>query len=204
VKRFVVAAASLIGFVVACVLVIRSGRTDRPAEEAVALALVPVAPSAPESAPSPYLQVVQEDHGRIEIVRPFKAELPPIVAEPLFEAGTRLQLGEEAKLQFAARDRASGKAVSGVSVTASVSGPGGMKEALPAEEVEDGVFEVPFTPRGPGRFQVSLAVDGTVVGSRNVGVVGAVGGSTRVDVGDPLSVDPRSRRARTGGRYRSR
>jgi hypothetical protein len=200
VKKLVVAAALLVGFVVACVFAIRSGKGSRPAEDGVAAATVAgeiAAPRYPQ-----YPEVVQEDHGRIEIVRPYKAELPATVAEPLFAVGERLQLGEEAKLQFAARDRESGKPVSGVTVTASVSGPGGMKETLPAEEVEDGVFEVPFTPRGPGRFQIALAVDGTVVGSRNVGVVGAAGGSTRVDVGDPLSVDPRTRRSRSVGRVR--
>jgi hypothetical protein len=202
VKKLVVAAALLVGFVLACVFAIRSGKGGRPTEEGVGLAISGAEPPAPRY--PQYPQVVQEDHGRIEIVRPFKAELPATVAEPLFEAGERLKLGEEAKLQFAAHDRASGKPVSGVEVTASVSGPGGMKAQLPAEEVEDGVFEVPFTPRGPGRFQIALSVDGVVVGSRSVGVVGAAGGSTQVDVGDPLSLDPRTRRARTGGRFRAR
>jgi YtkA-like len=204
VKRFGIAAALLVGFVLVCVLAIRFSTSERSATEIASAAAIAPTDSAQ---PLPeYPRVVQEDHGRIEIVRPFKApELPETIAEPLFEAGERLKLGEEAKLQFAAHDRASGKPISGATVTASITGPGGAKATLPAEEVEDGVFEVPFTPRGPGRFQIALNVDGVQVGSRNVGVVGAVGShSQEVDVGEPLSVDPRSRRARTGGGFRRR
>ena len=65
--------------------------------------------------------------------------------------------------------------------------------------------EVPFTPGGPGQFNIALNVDGVQAGSRKVGVVGAVGAAdNRVDVVDPLSVDPRSPRSRTSGRSRRR
>jgi hypothetical protein len=151
-------------------------------------------------------RVVPDDKGRFEIFRPAKVEpLPATVVEPLFEVDARLKLNETAKLKFAARDRASGLPLSGAIVTASVTHGGGPALPLSVEEVEDGVFEVPFTPHGPGQFQVALNVDGVLAGSRKVGVVGATGAAdARVDIGDPLSVDPRVNRARTSGRGRRR
>jgi hypothetical protein len=155
--------------------------------------------------PLEYPRVVIEDRGRLEIVRPVQQPLPPTVVEPLFEADARLTLNETAKLKFAAHDRASGRPLSGATVTASVTQGKGPALPLSVEEVEDGVFEVPFTPRGPGQFQIALNVDGVPSGSRKVGVVGAVGAAdNRVDIVDPLSVDPRSPRSRTSGRSRRR
>jgi putative ubiquitin-RnfH superfamily antitoxin RatB of RatAB toxin-antitoxin module len=185
-----------------CLVAIYFLNRDRPAQDPASLASVAGGGQQPQEPP----RVVIEDRGRIEIVRPVKVEsLPPTIVEPLFEPGMRLPIGETAKLKFAARDRVSGLPVSGSIVTASVLQGAGPARPLPAEEVEDGVFEVPFTPRGPGQFQVSLNVDGVVAGSRRVGVVGAVGATDgKVDIVDPLSIDPRDPRARTAGRSRRR
>jgi hypothetical protein len=184
-----------------CLVAIYFLKGDQPAEDAASLASVAGA-SRPQEPP----RMVPQDIGRFEIVRPANVQpLPPTIVEPLFEVDARLKLNETTKLQFAARDRASGLPLSGATVTASVTQGGGPAFPLSVEEVEDGVFEVPFTPRGPGQFQVALNVDGVVAGSRKVGVVGATGATDgRVDLVDPLSVDPRVYRARTSGRGRRR
>jgi hypothetical protein len=185
-----------------CLVAIYFLKRDRPAEDPAGLASV----AGTSQQPQDYPRAVVEDKGRLEIVRPVKvAPLPATIVEPLFEPDMRLPIGEAAKLKFAARDRASGLPVSGATVTASVVQGAGPARPLPTEEVDDGVFEVPFTPPGPGQFRVALSVDGVVVGSRNVGVVGAAGATDgKVDVIDPLSVDPREPRARTSGRSRRR
>ncbi|MFL5311046.1 MAG: hypothetical protein ACJ79H_11395 [Myxococcales bacterium] len=186
-----------------CLVAIYFLRRDRPPEDAatIAAAATDVVSQQTQEFPRPVI----EDRGRIEIVRPVKVEpLPPTIVEPLFEADMRLPPGETAKLKFAARDRVSGLPLSGATVTASVVHGAAPALPLPVEEVEDGVFQVPFRPGGPGQFKIALSVDGVVSGSRNVGVVGAVGAKdAQVDV-DPLSVDPRTPRARTTGRNRRR
>jgi hypothetical protein len=184
-----------------CLVAIYFLKGDQPAEDPASLASL-----AGGSRPQEPRRVVPEDMGRFEFVRPAKVEpVPATVVEPLFEVDARLKLNETAKLKFAARDSASGLPLSGATVTASVSHGGGPALPLDVEEVEDGVFEVPFTPHGPGQFQVSLNVDGALAGSRKVGVVGARGATDgRVDIVDPLSVDPRVYRARTSGRGRRR
>jgi hypothetical protein len=184
-----------------CLVAIYFLKGDGPAEDPASLASV-AGISQPRDPP----RVVPEDKGRFEIVRPTKVEpLPPTVVEPLFEVDARLKLNETAKLRFAAHDRVSGLPLSGAMVTASVSHGGGPALPLDVDEVEDGVFEVPFTPHGPGQFQVALNIDGVLAGSRKVGVVGAAGAPNGVvDIGNPLSVDPREPRARTSGRTRRR
>lgn len=200
-SRFGIRAAFLVVLGLLCLVAVYFLRPDRPAEDPTSLAGVSAAPAQPPE----YPRVVIEDKGRLEIVRPMQEQLPPTIVEPLFEANMRVGLGETAKLKFAAHDRVSGKPVSGATVTASVLQGAGPARPLPVEEVDDGVFEVPFTPGGPGQFQVSLSVDGVVAGSRKVGVVGAVGATDgKVDIGNPLSVDPRDPRARTSGRSRRR
>jgi hypothetical protein len=184
-----------------CLVAIYFLKGDPPTEDPASLASV-AGVSQPQEPP----RVVPDDKGRFEIFRPAKVEpLPATLVEPLFEVDARLKLNETAKLKFAARDSASGLPLSGATVTASVSHGGGPALPLDVEEVEDGVFEVPFTPHGPGQFQVALNVDGVLAGSRKVGVVGAAGAADGVvDIGNPLSVDPRVYRARTSGRGRRR
>jgi hypothetical protein len=201
VGRFGIRAAFLVVLGLLCVVAVYFLRSDRPTEDPASLAGVAAVPAQPPE----YPRVVIEDKGRLEIVRPVQQPLPPTVVEPLFEVDARLTLNETTKLKFAAHDRASGRPLSGATVTASVIQGKGPALPLSVEEVEDGVFEVPFTPRGPGQFQIALNVDGVPSGSRKVGVVGAVGATDgKVDIVDPLSVDPRDPRARTSGRSRRR
>ena len=200
-RRFGFQAACAIVLGLLCLVAIYFLKGDRPTEDPASLSSL-AGVSQPREPP----RVVPEDRGGFEIVRPAKVEpLPATVVEPLFEVDARLKLNETTKLKFAARDRASGLPLSGATVTASVSHGGGPALPLSVEEVEDGVFEVPFTPHGPGQFQVALNVDGVLAGSRKVGVVGATGATDGVvDIGNPLSVDPRVSRARTSGRGRRR
>ena len=90
-------------------------------------------------------------------------------------------------------------------MSASVKDGRGHELPLPVEEVEDGVFEVPFTPRGPGQFQIVLSMGGIPIGSGKVGVAGVAGSpNTPTDIANELSVDPREARVRTSGRGRRR
>jgi len=195
--------AILIGFVVVASLLglvaMRVLSGHRPVEDGLALT------SAIPEPPPPPSPVVPEQGSHFEVVRPKVDPLPPTVAEPLFDPDARIKIGETANLKFAATDRVSGKPVSGAVVTATVSRAGGPPAPLKAEEVEDGVFQVAFTPTGPGQFEIGLNVDGVPAGSRKVGVVGVAGDPKgKVDVIDPLSIDPREWRARTAGRGRLR
>jgi hypothetical protein len=158
--------------------------------------------SPPVEAPT----VIQQDQGRIEMVRtPMPEVLPPMVVQPLFEAGTRVKINETAKLQFAVHDRATGRPESDANLSATVFHGNDPQLRLPVEEVDQGVYEVPFIPRGPGQFNVVLSKDGVPIGSQRVGVVGVAGApNSKVDIIDPLSVDPRQYRARTAGRGRRR
>jgi len=152
----------------------------------------------------PILVPVAEDPGRIEIVPPPRlAPLPPTVVEPLFAPDARVKIGETAKLRFAARDRASGLPESLDHISASVFHGKDPELKLPVEEVENGVYQVPFTPHGPGQFTIVLNEDGAPVSSRKVGVAGVAGTGGRAAV-DPPDEDPRVYRARTSGKGRWR
>src|SRR5471032_3107165 len=108
------------------------------------------APRAPE--------ILHEDKGGIQILERVQVQaLPAIEVQPLFEAGLRLTFDETTKLRFVARDRASGKPESSAVMTAALLHGTNPPVALKVEEVDDGVFEVPVTPHGPGRFDVVLS-----------------------------------------------
>ena len=65
-------------------------------------------------------------------------------------------------------------------------------------------FEVPFTPQGPGQFNVVLSENGSPVGAQQVGVLGAVGAPDLNDPNKLFEVDPMQFRARTPGRMNAR
>jgi len=156
------------------------------------------------NAQQPVLVPVAENQGRIQIVPPPRlAPLPPTVVEPLFAPDARVKIGETAKLRFAAHDRASGLPESLDHLSATVSHGKDPELKLPVEEVENGVYQVPFNPHGPGQFTIVLSQDGIPVSSRKVGVAG-VAGTAGGDAVDPLDEDPRVYRARTSGKGRWR
>src|SRR5258708_12644970 len=88
-----------------------------------------------------------------------------IEVEPLFEPDMRVKLGETAKLKFAARGKTSRLPESGANVSASVFHGSGPALRLTVDEVDEGVYEVPFTPHGPGQFKVVLSLGGVPIGS---------------------------------------
>jgi hypothetical protein len=175
-------------------------RTEAPDVE-VATASNEAPPAEPPRAP----EIVREDKGSIQLLERVQVQaLPAVEVQPLFDAGMRVKAEETTKLRFVARDRASGKPESSAVMTASLLH--GKDPALPlqVEEVDDGVFEVPITPHGPGRFDVVLSANGVPVGSQRVGVAGAVGVAPGTDDFLDFTADERAGRARPGGRGRRR
>jgi hypothetical protein len=84
---------------------------------------------------------------------------------PMFDAHTRFKPNEIAKLRFRVQD-GSGAPVPEKDVTFSLRhGPKDAGFELPARAVKAGIFEVPFTPEGPGQYAIYVAVRGTQVGS---------------------------------------
>lgn len=143
---------------------------------------------------------------RVARVKPATPEtLPPVRAEPLFQAGLRANQEQTTRLRFALHDRIAGFAAPGAALSASVFHGTDPELRLPVEQVDDGVFEVPFTPHGPGQFNVVLSLNGVPVGSGKVGVVGAVGARGDRALLDPLSaLDPVEFPARTPAMGRRR
>jgi hypothetical protein len=184
-----------LGLVLSAIHLFGSESQASAARAAAEAAAQPVGRTA-ESQPS----VVPERAARLVLGKP---PLPEI--RPLFDPNMRLHLGETAMLKFAANDRDSRLPAQALAVTASVFHGRDREQRLPVHEVEDGVYEVPFQPHGPGHFQVVLNVNGVPAGSQSLGVIGAAGRTDGVvDIVDPLSVDPRDFRARTGGKQRWR
>jgi len=128
---------------------------------------------------------------------------------PLFDRTERLTAGKPAKVRFSARTKATGSPASNADVGVSVIHPGAPEQRLPAYEVEEGVYEATFTPRGPGQYRVALTSGGAPVGSAppvKLGVVGAVGSSdpTVTDITSSTDYDPRMSTTKGTGRGRRR
>lgn len=213
-KRFlfgagVLGASALLGLFAFIFLSSDPPAADAPEGPASAARLSGIAFGASPSRPPLQPAVVTEDRGPAQIYQPLRAPEPqsPMVAQPLFETNARIKLGETTNLKFSVRDRATGHAVSGSVISASVKDDINPATPLKVEEVDDGVFEVPFTATGPGQFQIVLSMDGLPVGSGKVGVVGAAGsldGQTEVAglPNDPREFAPAFRPR--SGRGRSR
>jgi hypothetical protein len=81
-------------------------------------------------------------------------------------------------------------------------GPPGAEVRLLARKVKDDVFEVPFTPLGPGQYAVSMSVHGAprnAIAPVRLGVVGVARGL----VEEPPEADAEMmQRRRAGGRTR--
>jgi len=144
-----------------------------------------------------------ETHG--SLARP--PGIKDIEVRPLFDRTQRLTSGKPAKVRFSARARSTGSPASSVDVAVSVVHPGSPEQRLAAYEVEEGVYEATFTPRGPGQYRVSLTSGGApVTPPVRLGVVGAVGTSdpTVTDVTNTTSYDPRTSNTKGTGRGRRR
>jgi hypothetical protein len=137
--------------------------------------------------------VVHQDMGRLELVK--RVAIPEVqLAHEIVEPPVRVKFGDAPTITFAVKDR--------VVAHPSASVFHGKDEVLqvPVLDVGDGVFEVAFTPTGPGQFQVVLNDAGTPVATKTIGVVGVAGAPGQSSDADFLSVDPREPRMRTAGR----
>jgi hypothetical protein len=133
--------------------------------------------------------------------------VPHGVAPALFEAPTspgqevRLGLGDTTNLKFNQPRAHTGMGVG--RMTAKAFRAQDKPIELEVTKTDKGV-EVPFTPPGPGQFNVVLSENGNPVGAQLVGVVGAVGAADLTDPDALFDADPVEFRARTPGRLSSR
>ena len=127
----------------------------------------------------------------------------PAIFAPLFDPGTRFRPGKTVKLRFRARRTRGGGPleVSDVSFWLRHGRPGAEVRLL-ATKVKRDVFEVPFTPLGPGQYAVLMAVHGAprnAVPPVRLGVVGVARGL----VEEPPEADAEMlQRRRSNGRVR--
>jgi hypothetical protein len=114
-----------------------------------------------------------------------------VTVAPLFDTHTRFKKKKTVKLRFSAKDN-TGAAVALDDVSFSLRR--GMEASvvpLQAREVRDGVFEVPFTPAGPGQYWILAAVRGAPAASIppvRLGVLGVVDGITEVPASGDVDV----------------
>jgi hypothetical protein len=180
----------------------------------------PAAPVASEAAGSP-IGASPADGGslRADEAAPAPPQAPASVfkapaardleVRPLFDRTERLTSGKPTKLRFSARAKSTGSPASSADMAVSVIHPGSPDQRIAAYEVEEGVYEATFTPRGPGQYRVALTSGGAPVAGTppvKLGVVGAVGASDpRVtDITGSTSYDPRTTRSKATGRGRRR
>lgn len=97
---------------------------------------------------------------------------------PLFDKGTGFKPKHTFKLRFRARDMSSGAPLTADDISFSMHHDNAIV-AAPARQLKKGVFEVAFTPAGPGRYDLVVAVRGAPAGSIapvHLGVVGVADG----------------------------
>lgn len=119
---------------------------------------------------------------------------------PLFDPRTRFKPKSTFKLRF--RARAAGAPV-GLDDISFVLRHGDAGSPLPVRELGKGVFEVPFTPGGPGQYAVVASIRGApadAIAPVRLGVVGVAEGL----IEEPPAADADVKRmaARSGGRVR--
>jgi hypothetical protein len=99
---------------------------------------------------------------------------------PLFDTNKRFKPKKTFKLQFRAKEKGSGAPVAMDDISFSLRhGQGDAGTQLPARELKRGVFEVPFTPAGPGQYAVVASIRGVPAASIppiRLGVVGVADG----------------------------
>jgi hypothetical protein len=120
--------------------------------------------------------------GRGEAAREASKAAPArkVSVVPLFDTNKRFKPKKTVKLQFRAKDNGSGAPVAPEDVSFSLHhGRGDAGTQLPARELKRGVFEVPFTPPGPGQYAVVASIRGVPAASIppvRLGVVGLADG----------------------------
>jgi hypothetical protein len=142
--------------------------------------------------------------GRLELVRrvviPDVQLAPEVVADP----PVHVKFGDAPTVKFVLRDKASGSAKPVANPSASVFHGSDPVLQVPVLDAGDGVYEVAFTPTGPGQFNVVLNDGALPIASRKIGVVGVAGDPGKSADANFLAVDPREARMRTGARARRR
>jgi len=113
------------------------------------------------------------------------------------------------KVRFSARAKSTGSPASSADVAVSVIHPGSPEKRIAAYEVEEGVYEATFTPRGVGQYRVALTSGGAPIPGAppvKLGVVGAVGTKDPAitDITASTSYDPRTSHTKATGRGRRR
>ena len=178
----------------------------------------PAAPVAAEAGGSP-MDASPADAGSFRADEaaasqaPASAFKPPAAQDlevrPLFDRTERLTSGKPVKVRFAARAKSTGSPASSADVAVSVIHPGSPEQRIPAHEVEEGVYEATFTPRGAGQYRVALTSGGAPIPGTppvKLGVVGAAGGKdpTVTDITTSTDYDPRTSHTKATGRGRRR
>jgi hypothetical protein len=191
-KKMLVALVAVAG--VALVYLMKDDAPAAGSAQAPAVSTAGVSPAG--SGPG----IVYEDRGHFES---FQAATIEAVPEEAREE--RVGLGDTADLKFNVHDRY-GSPRTGAHLKARAFRGNDPPIDLPVNEKGKGKYEVPFTPPGPGQFNVVLSDgQGTPIGAHKVGVVGAVGVDPTLT--DPLKLfeaDPMTYRARTPGKLHSR
>jgi hypothetical protein len=136
-----------------------------------------------------------------EASSPLRARKVSLV--PLFDTHKRFKPKKTFKLRFRAREKASGAPVAMEDISFSLRhGPHDAGTQLPARALKEGVFEVPFTPLGPGQYAVVASIRGAPAASIppvRLGVVGVADGL----IEEPPEADvDASRKARRIGKRR--
>jgi hypothetical protein len=138
--------------------------------------------------------VVREDKGRLELVNRVVIPEVQLAREVTMEPPVRVKFGDAPTVRFALGDK--------VVAHPSASVFHGNDDVLqvPVLDAGDGVYEVAFTPTGPGQFNVVLNDGGVPIARKRVGVVGVAGAPGESADANFLSVDPRQPRMRSAGR----
>jgi hypothetical protein len=85
---------------------------------------------------------------------------------PLFDAYTMFKVRERVQLRFRAREALSGIPIRSRDICFSLRrGTNGAASKLEMKAVKKGVFEVPFSPRGPGQYWVTVSIRGATAES---------------------------------------
>jgi hypothetical protein len=171
---------------------------DLPAAEEASAPATSSVP--PETAALPPPTVVYEDKGHLEIVRHVTIEEVPVAREVVPEPPVHVKFGASSTLEFRLRNK-HGSPLRLVKPSASVLHGTDAPLEVPVVDAGNGVYDVPFAPGAPGRFEVVLNDGGVPVATKKVGVVGVAGAPGDGTDPDFLSVDPRSPRMRTSGRF---
>jgi hypothetical protein len=121
-----------------------------------------------------------------------------VVLKPLFDTNKRFKPKKTVLLRFRVQDKATGVSLGLEKVSFSLLHPPRDPDVpLAARKLKNGVFVVPFTPTGPGRYAILAAVRGASLGSIRpvqIGVVGVADGLTEL----PPSADAEVRQRGKG------